>query len=103
VTVERNINAAYPNMAYADVNSQSSSFWLKNAAQITLRNVSIAWTMPKAWVKYVGLSNVRWNLTIQNALYLLNPYPDKSWAPYAGAYGRYPNLRKVTLGVNVSF
>ena len=103
VTVARNIDAAYPNMAYASQNSQASSFWLVNAAQITLRNISVAWTMPKAWVKYVGLSNVRWNLTVQNALYLLNPYPDKSWAPYAGSYGRYPNLRKVTLGVNVSF
>ena len=102
ITVPRNINAAYPNMAYSG-NSQASSFWLVNAAQVTLRNVSVAWTMPKAWVKAVGLSNVRWNLTVQNALYLLNPYPGDSWAPYGGTYGRYPNLRKVTLGVNVSF
>lgn len=103
ITVERNINAAYPNMAYASVNSKQSSFWLVNAAQVTLRNISVAWTMPKQWVKAVGLSNVRWNLTVQNALYLLNPYPGDSWAPYAGSYGRYPNLRKCTLGVNVSF
>ena len=49
------------------------------------------------------MSNVRLNLTVQNALYLYNPYPGKSWASYGGTYGRYPNLRKITFGINVSF
>ena len=28
---------------------------------------------------------------------------DKSWASYGGTYTRYPSLRKITMGVNVSF
>ncbi len=103
ITVPANINATYPNMRYSSINEQASSFWLVNAAQVTLRNISVAWTMPKKWIKHLGLSNVRWNLTCQNALYFRNPYPDHSWAPFGGVYGRYPNLRKYTLGVNVSF
>lgn len=103
ITVAQNRSAMYPNMRYNSVNNQASSFWLVNAAQITLRNITVAWNMPKQWIKHLGLSSVRWNLTCQNALYFLNPYPDNSWAPYAGTYGRYPNLRKYTLGVNVSF
>ena len=32
-----------------------------------------------------------------------NPYPDRFMSPLAGAYGKYPNLRKWTIGVNLSF
>jgi TonB-linked SusC/RagA family outer membrane protein len=103
VTVSANRNADYPNMKYSSINEQASSFWLVNAAQITLRNVSVGWTVPKLWLKPVGVSNVRLNLTVQNAIYFLNPYPDKSWASYGGTYGRYPNLRKITMGINVTF
>jgi len=103
VTVEANRDAAYPNMQYSSVNEQPSSFWLVNAANVTLRNISLAWTLPKGWVKYTGLSSVRLNFTVQNAFYFYNPYPDKSWASYGGTYGRYPSLRKFTFGLNVSF
>jgi hypothetical protein len=74
-----------------------------NAASVSLRNVTLAWTMPKQWISKVGLSSVRLNLTVQNAVNFYNPYPDKSWASWGGTYGRYPNLRKFTMGVNVSF
>ena len=103
VTVPRNTEAAYPNMRYSSINEQASSFWLVNAADVTLRNISVAYSLPKNWLKPVGVSNVRLNLTVQNALYLYNPYPGKSWASYGGTYGRYPNLRKITFGINVSF
>jgi len=103
VTVPANLDAAYPNMKYTSINEYASSFWLVSSAQISLRNITLAWTMPKAWIKHVGVSNVRLNLTCQNALYFLNPYPGKSWADYGGTYTRYPNLRKITMGINVSF
>ena len=103
VTVPANTDAAFPNMKYQDINSAPSSFWLVSAAQITLRNISVSWTLPKNWINPIGVGSVRLNLTCQNAIYFLNPYPDHSWASYAGTYGRYPNLRKITMGVNVSF
>ena len=103
VTVASNREAAYPNMKYSSINEQASSFWLVNAANVTLRNVSLAYSLPKAWLRPIGVSNVRLNFTIQNALYFYNPYPGKSWASYGGTYGRYPNLRKMTFGINVSF
>jgi len=103
VTVYANRNASMPNMRYSSVNQVASSFWMVNAANVSLRNVTLAWTMPKQWISKVGLSSVRLNLTVQNAINFYNPYPDKSWASWGGTYGRYPNLRKFTMGVNVSF
>jgi uncharacterized protein with GYD domain len=102
ITVAENRNAYMPNMRYS-LNENASTFWMVNAAQVTLRNISVAWALPKAWTNMAGLSSVRLNLTVQNAINFYNPYPDKSWASYGGTYSRYPNLRKITLGVNVSF
>lgn len=102
ITVPKNIDAVMPNMRYS-INSNASSFWLVDAATIQLRNITVAWTMPQKWINKVGLSSVRLNLTCQNAINFLNSYPDKSWASWGGTYTRYPNLRKITMGVNVSF
>ena len=103
ITVPTNIDAYMPNMRYSNVNAASSSFWLIDATAITLRNITVAYTFPKKWVNYIGVSNVRLNLTVQNAINFINNYPDKSWASWAGSYDRYPNLRKFTMGINVSF
>ena len=89
-----------PNMRYSSVNAAASSFWLIDATAVTLRNVTVAYTLPRTWVKHLGISSVRLNLTVQNAINFINNYPDKSWASWAGSY---PNLRKYTMGINVSF
>ena len=103
ITVAKNTNASVPNMRYSNVNAAASSYWLIDAAVFTLRNVTLAYSLPKNWLKPIGISSVRLNLTIQNAINFINNYPDKSWATWAGSYGRYPNLRKYTMGINVSF
>ena len=103
ITVPANLSGTMPNMRYYSVNDAASSYWLIDAAAVTLRNVTVAYTLPRNWVKKVGLSSVRLNLTVQNAINFINNYPDKSWASWAGNYGRYPNLRKYTMGINVSF
>lgn len=103
ITVEQNRDAKYPNMKYSSVNGQQSTFWQVNAASITLRNVTVAYSLPKEWLKPIGVSSCRLNLTCQNALNFYNPYPGEVWSSWAGTYGKYPNLRKFTLGLNVSF
>ena len=103
ITVPQNRNASVPNMRYSSANQAPSSYWLVSAKQLTLRNITVAYQLPKQWLKPIGVSNVKLNLTVQNAINFFNPYPDKSWASYGGTYSRYPALRKVTMGVNVSF
>ena len=103
ITVPANLSGKMPNMRYSSVNAAASSYWLIDDANFTLRNVTVAYTLPRSWVKRVGISNIRLNLTVQNAINFINNYPDKSWASWAGNYYRYPNLRKYTMGINVSF
>lgn len=102
VVASANRDARYPNLRYS-VNNETSTFWKISGTRITLRNVTVAYALPKAWVQKVGVSNCRFNLTGQNLLSLYNPYPDNFMDPLDGNYGNYSNLRKVTLGVNISF
>ena len=101
VVCPANQGAKYPNMAYS-INTETSSFWRVSGTRITLRNITVAYTLPKDIVKKLGLSSVRFNVTGQNMLSLYNPYPDNFIDPM-DSYGAYPTLRKVTLGVNIGF
>ena len=101
VVCPANQGAYYPNMAYS-LNTANSTFWRVSGTRITLRNITVAYTLPKDIVKAIGLSSVRFNLTGQNMLSLYNPYPDNFIDPM-DSYGAYPTLRKITLGVNIGF
>lgn len=103
VVAAMNRNAKYPNLRYDDVNSQASTFWKVSAANVRLRNLTVAYTLPKEWLNPIGISSCRLNLTCQNLFSFYNPYDNGVWDTWAGNYGQYPNLRKFTLGVNVSF
>jgi len=99
--VEQNTDAKYPNLRWG-VNSNTSTFWKINAANVFLRNLTVAVTLPKAWVNKVGIESCRVNLTGQNLLDFYNPYPDKFMSRNSH-YSNYPSLRRFTLGLNVSF
>lgn len=102
VVAVQNLEAKYPNLQYS-LNQETSTFWKISGTRVTLRNVTLAYTLPQAWVNVFGLNSCRFNITGQNVLSLYNPYPDKFMDPLSGTYGNYPNLRRITLGINVSF
>ena len=101
--MEANRDAQYPNLAYSNVNAVTSSFWRVSAARVALNRLTLAYTIPSSLYKKFGINNIRVNVTGQNVLNFYNPYPDKFMNPMAGTYGSYPNLRKWTVGVNLSF
>ena len=103
LVMKENRDAYYPNLAYQSVNSVASSFWRISAARVTLNRLTLAYTLPKQWFQKVGVKNCRINVTGQNLINFYNPYPDKFTSPMAGAYGAYPDLRKWTVGINLSF
>lgn len=100
--MKANRNGSLPNLAYASVNSTTSSFWRVSGTRVRLSRLTLAYALPKNWLKPIGIESVRVNVTGQNLLSLYNPYPDNFIDPMCG-YGNYPALRKWTVGVNVSF
>jgi hypothetical protein len=51
----------------------------------------------------MGVDGIRINVTGQNIISFYNPYPDHFTDKMAGGYGTYPNLRKWTFGLSLSF
>jgi TonB-linked SusC/RagA family outer membrane protein len=102
--MKANRDAEYPNLKYASVNAAQSNFWRVSGTTIKWSRLTLAYSIPSKWLKAtgIGIKSVRLNITGQNLLSLYNPYPDKYIDPMS-SYGRYPALRKFTLGVNVSF
>ena len=97
-----NREAYYPNMRYASVNNQTSTFWRISGARVTLNRLTIAYKFPKSICQFVGVQSARINVTGQNLLSLYNPYPDNFIDPMM-SYGVYPALRKFTIGLNLTF
>jgi TonB-linked SusC/RagA family outer membrane protein len=102
VVVEQNLNAKYPNLKYSS-NNVESTFWRVSATTIQLNDLTLAYSIPKRITKLLGVDNCRLNLTGQDLFSFYNPYPDNFIDPMSGDYGKYPNLRKITIGVNVTF
>lgn len=103
LVVKENRNAYYPNLKYTDVNAVASSFWRISTARVALNRLTLAYSLPKSWLTGIGINSCRINVTGQNLINFYNPYPDKFTNPMAGSYGNYPNLRKWTVGINLSF
>ena len=103
VVVAENREGHYPNLAYANVNSVTSSFWRVSGTRVRLNRLTLAYSLPKRWLKPIGVQAIRVNITGQNLFDFYNPYPDKFMDPMSGSYGSYPTLRKFTIGLNVTF
>jgi len=103
LVIAQNRDALYPNLAYTSVNAKASSFWRISNAQVRLNRLTIAYTLPNTYLKKIGIQNARVNITGLNLLSFYNPYPDHFTSSMAGTYGNYPNLRKWTIGVNLTF
>jgi TonB-linked SusC/RagA family outer membrane protein len=103
IVAAQNLNGKYPNLQYTSINGLTSTFWAVNAATVSLRTITVAYSLPADIVKKLQMESCRFNLTCQNVCSLINPYPDHFMDPLGGTYGNYPTLRTITLGVNVSF
>ena len=90
-------------MRYTNVNAQTSTYWKVSAATVSLSQIALAYDLPKTWLVPVGISSARLNLTCQNAINFVSPHYGDAWSSWGGNYGYYPQLRKFTVGVNVSF
>lgn len=102
LVVSENRDALYPNLSYSSINSITSSFWRISNTRVSLNRITLAYRLPSAWTKPIGVQSVRLNVTGQNIFSFYNPFPDNFTDPITG-YGSYPTLRKWTIGVNVSF
>ena len=99
-----NTNAAFPRFAFNEINNeQNSSFWLKDAAYLRVKNIQLGYSLPSGLLKKVSIKNLRLYVSGQNLFTFENfwdgydveaPISDGSW---------YPQLKVYSLGLNVKF
>lgn len=97
----QNPNAAYPRVyGYGDPNvSVPSTFWLRNAAFVRLKNVNIAYSLPENIIQKAGFKTVSVFLTGTN---LLTFDKIKEMDPEVYSISAYPLMKTFTLGLNIT-
>lgn len=96
-----NPNAAFPRAYYADGTNVNSSFWLRDASFLRLKNANVSYTLPKRLLGNGPISNVRIFFTGTNLFLLFDKM--KYMDPESNSLGNYPIMKNFTGGINVSF
>lgn len=114
-----NPNAEFPRLSNRSNtrNTQPSSFWIKNADYLKLRNLQIGYTLKKEWLEKIRISSARIYFSGENLLTFssfLNRYgldPENVTGggdPFFFLGGGadttgYPTVRSYNIGLNFSF
>lgn len=97
-----NTNAKYPAPYYMSDYNVTSNFWFVSSFSWNIQTINLSYTLPAQWTKSLGVSSVRLYAVCNNAFSLYNPYPDGYRDPATGVL-QYPELRSISLGLNVGF
>ncbi len=99
-----NPGAKYPRLSLSDNNykMEESSFWLKNASYLRLKNLEVGYTFPK---KLFGTSSITQLRLYASGTNLLTFSKEKDFDPESssGQPYHYPITRLASVGVNLSF
>jgi TonB-linked SusC/RagA family outer membrane protein len=99
-------NAKYPIAWTAPQtnDNQLSSFWIKNASYLRLKNVQLGYSLPRSIMQKIKLRSVRVYVAGQNALTFSSLKfmdPESNSTTTDGT--AYPNMKSFSIGANVTF
>jgi len=95
-----NVDAKYPR-AGNNAATEASTFWIQNASYLRLKNLNIAYQLPKRITSKWNISQVKLFLMGSN-LFLLQDHI-KSYDPENTSITSYPLMRSYSFGINLSF
>lgn len=98
-----NHNASYPRVTRSSqTNFVTSSFWVQDASYVRLKNLTLGYEVPKAWLGKIGVSNAKIFLSGENlftftGLEDIDPEEgdERGWS--------YSNVKKFSIGMRLSF
>lgn len=104
---ETNVNGKYPNLgadrAIGGSVVSPSDFWMIGTFRCYIKNLSVAYSLPKNWLTPIKIESAKLSLTGTNLWDFYNPYPKHYRNMYDKSGVDYPTLRTWSLGVNVTF
>ncbi|MEH6679447.1 MAG: TonB-dependent receptor [Sediminicola sp.] len=99
-----NTDPTFPRLAFNETNNeQTSSFWMKDASYLRLKNMQFGFTIPQIAMEKMGIQRLRLYVSGQNLFSL-----DDFWDGYdveaqVGNGGYYPQVRTFSLGIDLNF
>jgi TonB-linked SusC/RagA family outer membrane protein len=97
-------NAKYPRIAggwmQEEFGGGGSTFWMRKGAYMRLKNLDIAYTLPKSLYSKVGLSRIQ---VFMNATNLFVISGMKEHDPEQNTLDSYPLMKTITGGLNINF
>ena len=99
-----NPNGNFPRLSLSDqTNYQTSSYWLEDASYVRLKNISLGYNLPKSLLTKFGVEKAKVFVSGENLLTFsgLDGLDAESPSDTRGAF--YSNVKKVSLGLKVSF
>ncbi|WDF66257.1 SusC/RagA family TonB-linked outer membrane protein [Flavobacterium sp. KACC 22763] len=97
-----NVNGKYPNLAQTGVLSPSD-FWQISTFRCFVRNLTVAYEIPKQVFANTKVNNISIGITGNNLWDFYNPYPDHYRNMYDNSSVGYPTLRSWSFNFNISF
>ncbi|TDH28643.1 TonB-dependent receptor [Segetibacter sp. 3557_3] len=100
----QNPGAAFPRLAFGESNNEkNSSFWMKDAAYLRVKNLQLGYTIPGRLTQRGGIRNLRIYVNARNLFTW-----DNFWRGYdvetpVGTGNVYPQVKVYTFGVDVNF
>ena len=99
-----NPNAKFPRLAFSETNNEKvSSFWVKDASYLRLKNLQLGYTLPAKLARKLSAGSARIYVNGQNLF-----TKDNFWKGYdveapVGRGDVYPQVKTYTVGLDVSF
>ena len=101
-----NRDARFPRLAFNNSNNQqNSSFWVKNAAYLRMKNLQVGYTIPKILTGKAGIANLRIFVSTDNLFTFSDfwKYFDVEAPVLTGYNNFYPIMRTTTVGIDLRF
>jgi len=100
-----NKDASFPRLTWGDTgnNYQQSSFWMKDASYLRLKNIQLGYDLPSRLANTFGLENVRFYINGQNLLTLDNFWNGYDVETPVGTGTNYPQVKVYTMGIDIKF
>lgn len=106
-----------PRLTSANKNNwYDSSFWMKSAAYLRLKNIQLGYDLPKSWMRKIGLKSAYVYVNAQNLFTATNFWdgydPEVGYDGDAsgdfdlvklGSANNYPQVKLITIGLDLKF
>jgi len=111
---EENRDATFPRLSITSSNNtQNSSFWMRSAAYLRLKNIQVGYVLPKSITKKLGIDDLFIYVNGQNIFTKTNFWqgydPEVAYDPGAndgvslGGAAYYPQVKVYSFGIDVKF